>query len=355
MRFSGQLQVREQRSGLTAELQRLATQSTMALEISSLKQRSERWLKPIQPLIDAVQLWLQADGLRMSAAMSFYGMLSLAPLLLAVVWLLGWWMDRSYIETTLINQVQSVVGDKVAQVIQGALSSAKSSDEGTLASVLGLVMMLSGATGVFVELQASLDKLWSMDETPPEKPPAAWLGMAVSRLRGLSYVAGLGFLLLLSMVLSTTIQIVTKWANDELQMVPLGPLVGLINESVSFGISVLLFLGLMRMGTGVKPKMRHLLMGAIMGAALFTIGKQALAWYLSTAAVVSAYGAAGSLVVVLMWFYFTCAILLFSAATAKACSRANMEFRRPFSSQNPEPIAQKWDLSKLPDNAGENI
>ena len=327
----------------------------MAMDFSLWKQRLTRWSKPFQPLMDAVQLWLQADGLRMSAAMSFYGMLSLAPLLLAVVGLLGWWMDRSYVESTLIEQVQGLVGERAAQVIQGALSSAKSSGEGSLASILGLVMMLSGATGVFVELQASLDKLWSMGEESRPQENKPWWSMAVSRLWGLSYVVGLGFLLLVSMVLSTAIQMVTKWANDELQLVPLGPVMGIINESVSFGISVLLFLGLMRMGTGLKPTLKYLLLGSVMGAILFTLGKQALAWYLSTAAVVSAYGAAGSLVVVLMWFYFTCAILLFSAATAKACSRANMEFRRPFSTQNPEPIAQKWDLSKLPDNAGENI
>lgn len=327
----------------------------MALQVSLWKQRLERWSRPVQPLIDAVQLWLQADGLRMSAAMSFYGILSLAPLLLAVVGLLGWWLDRSYVENTLISQVQAVVRERVAQVIQGALSSAQNSGEGTLASVLGLVMMLSGATGVFVELQASLDKLWSMGEEPVPQTRAAWWSMAVSRLRGLSYVVGLGFLLLLSMLMSTAIQMVTKWASEELQLVPLGPLVGVINELVSLGISVLLFLGLMRMGAGIKPSMRYLLMGAVTGAVLFTLGKQGLAWYLSTAAVVSAYGAAGSLVVVLMWFYFTSAILLFSAATAKACSKAGLRFRQLLAKRSGKAVAEPVDLSTLPKTAGENI
>ena len=327
----------------------------MAMDFSLWKQRLTRWSKPFQPLMDAVQLWLQADGLRMSAAMSFYGMLSLAPLLLAVVGLLGWWMDRSYVESTLIEQVQGLVGERAAQVIQGALSSAKSSGEGSLASILGLVMMLSGATGVFVELQASLDKLWSMGEEPVPQTKAAWWGMAISRLRGLSYVAGLGFLLLVSMVLSTAIQMVTKWANDELQLVPLGPVMGIINESVSFGISVLLFLGLMRMGTGLKPTLKYLLLGSVMGAILFTLGKQALAWYLSTAAVVSAYGAAGSLVVVLMWFYFTSAVLLFAAATAKACSRAGVKFHKPFMPRPKTGTPAPQNLGTLPEHAGENI
>ncbi|MEX8192758.1 YihY/virulence factor BrkB family protein [Comamonas guangdongensis] len=319
---------------------------------ATLSAWTQRLIRPARPLVSAVQLWLQADGLRMSAAMSFYGMLSLAPLALAVVGLLGWWLDRSYVEHTLITQIQHVVGDRVAQVIQGALNSAKSSNEGSLASVLGLAMMLSGATGVFVELQVSLDKLWSMGEAPAPKAKAAWWNMAVSRLRGLIYVGGLGFLLLLSMVMSTALQIVTKWAHEELQLVPLGPVLGLINESVSFGIEVVLFLGLMRMGHGIKPALRYLLVGSVVGAALFTLGKQALAWYLSTAAVVSAYGAAGSLVVVLMWFYFTSAILLFSAATAKACSKAELHFGKRKSQASRIP---PQDLRQRPDSAGENI
>ncbi|MPM76060.1 hypothetical protein SDC9_123055 [bioreactor metagenome] len=110
----------------------------------------------------------------------------------------------------------------------------------------------------------------------------------------------------------------------------------------------------MRMGTGIKPSTRYLLLGSLTGAALFTIGKQALAWYLSTAAVVSAYGAAGSLVVVLMWFYFTSAILLFSAATAKACSKSRVQFAVPFVARKAS-SARPMDLQRLPENAGENI
>lgn len=327
----------------------------MTYENSGWKHKLQRLTQALQPLIDSVQLWLQADGLRMSAAMSFYGMLSLAPLLLAVVGLLGWWMDRSYVESTLISQVQSVVGERAAQVIQGALASAQNSNQGSLASILGLVMMLSGATGVFVELQASLDKLWSMGEEAPPQENKPWWSIAVSRLWGLSYVVGLGFLLLVSMVLSTAIQMISTWANDALKLVPLGPLMGIVNEGISFGIATLLFWGLMRMGTGIKPVTKYLLLGSLMGATLFTISKQALAWYLSTAAVVSAYGAAGSLVVVLMWFYVTSAILLFSAATAKACSKANVKISVPFATQPKSGQTQLMDLSKLPINAGENI
>lgn len=101
-------------------------------------------------------------------------------------------------------------------------------------------------------------------------------------------------------------------------------LLGVINETVSFLITVTLFVGMMRIGTGTKPRLRFLIAGAAIGAFLFTIGKQVLAWYLSTAAVVSAYGAAGSLVVLLMWIYFSSAILLFAASCARSLNGADI-------------------------------
>ena len=337
----------------------------MALNFAALTDKAKRWLSPFQPLMDAVQLWLSADGLRMSAAMSFYGMLSMAPLLLLVVGVLGWWLDRSYVESTLIGHIQSVVGERAAQVMQGAMSSAKNSSEGWFASIVALVTLLSGATGVFVELQTSLEKIWRYGTAPEPDDRAAWWSVAISRLRGLSYVMGLGFLLLVSMVLSTVIQIVTKWAGNQFQFQGMGAMISVVNEVVSFLVEVLLFLGLMRFGSGPKPSLRYLLTGAVMGAALFTLGKQGMAFYLSTAAVVSAYGAAGSLVVLLMWIYFTAAILLFSAALAKALSDGKVSLRG--SQEKERSVAQVASraqvqeaerlrhLQALPQDAGENI
>lgn len=270
----------------------------------------------VQPFWRATQMWLDADGLRMSAAMSFYGMLSLAPLLLLLVGILGWWMDRSYLESSLVGQVQSVMGPQVADVVRQALSSAQAPAEGRLASVIGFGVLLSGATGVFVELQSALERLWRGEN--PGAPRAAWWRMASLRLRGLAYVLALGFLLMVSLALSTLINLLAGWAGARLAIAPLAPLFLIINETVAFAFAVALFVGLMRMGTGPKPRLHHLVLGAMVGATLFTLGKLLLAWYLSTAAVVSAYGAAGSLVVLLMWIYFSSAILLFSASCAQA-------------------------------------
>ncbi|MBP7302401.1 MAG: YihY/virulence factor BrkB family protein [Brachymonas sp.] len=267
------------------------------------------------PLLRAVRLWLDADGLRMSAAMSFYGMLSLAPLLLLIVGLLGWWVDKAYLETNLIGQVQGVMGERGAEVVRAALASAQAPEQGRLASIAGFVLLLSGATGVFAELQSALERLWLHGHPAPERP--AWWRMASLRLRGLAYVLALGFLLLVSLVLSTAIKVVATWASALLP-VGSGLLLQVINEAVSFGVVVLLFVGLMRIGSGPKPPLRCLVFGAAVGALLFTVGKQLLALYLTRAAVVSAYGAAGSLVVFLMWIYFSSAVLLFAASCARA-------------------------------------
>ena len=271
------------------------------------------------PLLRAVRLWLDADGLRMSAAMSFYGMLSLAPLLLLIVGLLGWWVDKAYLESNLIGQVQGVMGERGAEVVRAALASAQAPAQGRLASMAGFVLLLSGATGVFAELQSALERLWLHGQAAPEGK--AWWRMASLRLRGLAYVLALGFLLLVSLVLSTVIKMLATWASA---LLPLGSglLLQLINEAVSFGVVVLLFVGLMRIGSGPKPPLRCLLFGAAVGALLFTVGKQLLALYLTRAAVVSAYGAAGSLVVFLMWMYFSSAVLLFAASCARALHEA---------------------------------
>lgn len=331
--------------------------------IDSLLSRARRLTRPIQPLIDAFQLWLGADGLRMSAAMSFYGILSLAPLLLLLVGVLGWWLDRSYVETTLLSQVQGVIGARGAEVVKAALESAQKPSEGTVASIIAFVLLLSGATGVFVELQSALEKLWQtgMKELPVQR--AAWWRMATLRLRGLAYVLALGFLLMVSMVLSTAVHMLTTWAGSRLPVAPMAPLIGLINESVAFAIAMLLFVGLMRIGSGPKPPLRFLIFGAVIGATLFTLGKQGLAFYLSTAAVVSAYGAAGSIVVLLMWIYFSSAILLFAAASAKAVCDARSKRKsgaddasgKDAADAQKQRPAQETTLAKLPTYAGDNI
>ena len=265
------------------------------------------------PLWKAVQQWLDADGLRMSAAMSFYGILSLAPLLVLMVAVLGWWLERAYIETSLVSQFSSVIGKQGAEVVKQAIASAQEPSEGIAASLIAFVLLLSGATGVFAELQDAFERLWRQGsgQTPTQK----WWYSATLRLRGVAYILAFGFLLLVSLVVSTGLGLVSTWAGSYL---PIEKVAFGINEVISFVFCVALFVALMRMSAGPKPSLRFLVMGASAGAVLFAVGKHLMALYLSTAAVVSAYGAAGSLVVILLWIYFSSAVLLLSASMARA-------------------------------------
>lgn len=273
------------------------------------------FLQPLRPIRRAVQLWIDADGLRMSAAMSFYGILSLAPLLVLLVAVLGWWLDRSYIEASLVQQIADVIGTQGAQLVQQALASAQEPSDGLLASVIAFGLLLSGATGVFAELQDAFERLWRRDTG--ELPRQKWWYSASLRLRGIAYILAFGFLLLTSLAISALLTFLTGWAGAYL---PLERVALAVNEAVSMAFCAALFVALMRMSAGPKPDMRYLVMGGVAGGILFSLGKYLMALYLSTAAVVSAYGAAGSLVVLLMWIYFSSAVLLLSASVARSLS-----------------------------------
>ena len=281
---------------------------------SGLVARASSLLKATwHTLLRAVNQWIDADGLRMSAAMSFYGILSLAPLLVMLVAVMGWWLDRSFIETSLVAQIRGVIGEQGAQVVQQALTSAKEPAQGIAASIFAFVLLLSGATGVFAELQDAFERLWRQGSG--EVPKQQWWYTATLRLRGVAYILALGFLLLVSLAVSTFSGMLAGWAGDYFL---LEKLVWVLNEVVAIAFSVGLFLALMRMSSGPKPALRFLVTGAVAGAIFFQVGKYLMAYYLSTAAVVSAYGAAGSLVVILMWIYFSSGVLLLAASIARA-------------------------------------
>ena len=289
----------------------------MMTRFNALRQAYQRSPVPvlIRPARRAIGLWMDADGLRMSAAMSFYGILSLAPLLVLLVAVLGWWLDRSYIETGLISQIGGVIGDQGADLIKQALASAQEPADGLVASLIAFVLLLSGATGVFAELQDAFERLWRHDTGVA--PQQKWWYSASLRLRGVAYILAFGFLLMVSLAISAMLSFFTNWAGSYM---PLERIAVAVNELVSMGFSAALFVALMRMSAGPKPSLRFLVMGGIAGGILFALGKYLMAIYLSTAAVVSAYGAAGSLVVLLMWIYFSSAVLLLSASVARALS-----------------------------------
>jgi membrane protein len=274
-------------------------------------------LRPLQPVLRAARLWSDAGGLGMSAAVSFYGILSLAPLLLLLVALLGWWVDREMVARSLVTQIGAVVGERGGELIQQALTSTQKTGQSLGATLVGFVVLLSGATGVFGELQDAFERVWTHGSDTSGKK--SWRTTASLRLRGVAYILVFGFLLLVSLAISAMLGMFSHWVGGGLL---LETALRAVNETVGFLFCTALFYGLMRLSGGAKPAHRDLLVGAFVGAILFTVGRQVLAMYLSTAAVVSAYGAAGSLIVLLMWMYFSSGVLLFGASFARAVQEA---------------------------------
>ncbi|WP_423457928.1 YihY/virulence factor BrkB family protein [Ottowia sp. VDI28] len=275
------------------------------------------------PLYRSFELWSDADGLRMSAAMSFYGILSLAPLLILIVAGVGWWLDRQVLVDNLTAQIGEVVGRQAAGVINAALQSASQPAQGVFASVLAFGLLLIGATGVFAELQSAFERLWTQGSGVAAKE--VWWHSATLRLRGVAYVLATGFLMLVSLVVSSMLNMLEHWGGERMGS---QVLLAMLNQAVSVMIITGLFVALMRMSAGPQPRLRHLVVGSALGAVLFGLGKYGLALYLSTAAVVSAYGAAGSLVVLLMWIYFASAVLLYAASCARVLAEQQGEFSK---------------------------
>ncbi|MDB5942042.1 MAG: putative rane protein [Ramlibacter sp.] len=298
-------------------------------------------VRPLAPLLRAFELWSEAGGMRMSAAMSFYGILSLAPLLIVMVGVLGWWVDRDLLEKGLITQIAGIVGEQGAAVVRAALASAKAPSEGITASLIGFAVLLFGATGVFGELQEAFERLWLQGSNTAAKQK--WWRTASLRLRGVAYILAFGFLLLVTLVISTLLNLFSGWAGS---WVPLAQLLRVVNELAGFLICAALFVAMMRMSAGPKPGTRYVVVGAFIGATLFTIGRQLLAVYLSTAAVVSAYGAAGSLIVLLMWIYFSSAVLLFAAGCARALEEDKRRREAEAGEAEAAAKARRWASNK---------
>lgn len=286
-------------------------------------------LQSLQPFKRAFRLWSDAGGLNLSAAMSFYGILSLAPLLLAVVALLGGLLDREMVEQGVVSQIGAIVGPQGASLIEAALARPSEPEGGTLATIAGFVVLLFGATGVFGELQEALARLWTPAGETRVKP--VWWHAAALRLRGIGYVLVFGFLLLVSLVVTTVLSLFSGWLGGGL---PMEALLRFVNELAGLAVATALFYGLMRLSSGARPGRRHLIVGAFTGAILFTLGRQLLAVYLAKAAVVSAYGAAGSLMVVLMWMYFSSAVMLLGASLARALQEKDQASERRWAPQS---------------------
>lgn len=269
--------------------------------------RSLRLHSLVDPLQRSLVSWLDHEGPRLAASLSFYSLLSLAPLVILTIALASLAFGRSAAQAVLINEVRNLMGGAGASAVQMVIEHGKEPHASGVASLIGVIILLLGASSVFGELHSALNKIW--DVKLPED--TGLLSLIESRLVSFALVFGFGFLLLVSLIFSAALAAFGQFFSAHLSL-PTAMLAA-TNGIVSFvGIFVLIAL-IFRYVPDTRLRWRDLWQGALATALLFTIGKVLLGLYLGKTAVASAYGAAGSLIVVILWVYYSAMIFYFGA------------------------------------------
>lgn len=251
--------------------------------------------------------WSEDKAPRLGAALAYYTVFSIAPLIVIVIAIAGMWFGQEAAQEQIFGQLASLVGTEGAKGISGLLEAANKPREGMIASALAIVTLIFGATGVFVQLQDALNTIW---EVKPKPGRGIW-GFIRHRLLSLAMVFAIGFLLLVSLVVSAGLAAAGKWFEGAM---PGGEQVWhILNFVLSFVVIAALFSLMFKYLPDVKIAWRDVWLGGTLTALLFTIGKFALGMYLGRSSVSSAYGAAGSLIVLLLWVYYSAQILFFGA------------------------------------------
>lgn len=263
-----------------------------------------RWVDLFKRVIED---WIEDKALRLSAALAYYSIFSLAPLLVIAIGIAALVMGRDAATGQLYGELKNYVGAAPADALQSMVQSANKPAQGILATVIGFATLLLGASGVFGQLKEALNTIWEVEE----KAHAGFLGMLRGKLLNFGMVLVIGFLLLVSLGLTTAI----AGLNHRLATVLPMPtfLWSAIGFVLSFGIVTALFALIFKVLPDARVGWRDVWVGAILTALLFEVGKTGLSWYLGRESTANAYGAAGSIVLLLLWVYYTSCILFFGA------------------------------------------
>jgi membrane protein len=263
--------------------------------------------------LGAAQDWWEDNCLRLAASLAYYTALSLAPLILLIVGLLGVVLGREQVASQLAAQLESLMGPAGRELVTSILTTS-SPEGGTLAAVVGLVTLVIGATAVFGELQTTMNLIW---EVQPAPTSGAWAGIWAwlkARVFSLGLVFALAFLLVVSLVISAALAGAAALFQGPEQSV----MSRLLEIAVSLVVLTLMFALFFKYVPDAEIRWRDVWLGGFVTAVLFTLGKTAIGYYLGQASVGSAYGAAGSMIVLLVWVYYSALIVFFGAEFTQA-------------------------------------
>ena len=249
--------------------------------------------------------------IKLSGSLAYFTVFSIGPMLIVILYLAG--LVYKDAEVTVFNQIASMTGPDTARQIQQLITNLTQTRSGNLAAIIGFVTLIVGATGVFAEIQDSINLIWNLKP----KPKKGWLKMLLNRLLSFSVVISLGFILLVSLIINGLIEnfmgrLQARYPELAVTMVYV------INLLLTFGITTLLFGIIFKVLPDAIIRWKDVTVGAMTTAALFMLGKFGITYYISNSNIASTYGAAGSLVILLSWVYYSSVILYFGAEFTKA-------------------------------------
>jgi membrane protein len=272
-------------------------------------------LKPLyRHVLEIISLWNNANASAMGAAIAFYTIFAIAPLFMLVLALAGALFGPEAAHRELFGQINGLVGDSGADAIQSILTAANKPKTSLFATVIGLIALFIGASTVFIQLQQSLNAIWNV-----RIKSSNLQNFIRHRLLSFAALLGIGFLLLVSLIISATLHAAGKWMSG---VIPAHEVIWqILDLAISLSIITLLFAMIFKLLPDVLIAWRDVWVGSFITALFFTIGKYLLGAYLGRSSLSSAYGAAGSFVVVLLWVYYSAQILLFGAASIRVYTK----------------------------------
>jgi membrane protein len=278
-------------------------------DVSKLKNKA----KKIGYLLkDTFNEFVTDDGMKLSAALSYYTIFALPPLLIIIINLSGFFFGAEAVKGELFGQINGLVGNSAAMQIQEIIKNVKLSHTSVFATTFSLIILLIGASGVFVEIQDSINFIWGLKA----KPKRGLIKFIKNRLMSFSMIGSVGFLMLVGLIINSVMDVFYN-RLDEFFPKDSVYLVYVINLLVVFGIITLLFTMIFKTLPDGKVALKDCLIGAAFTALLFMIGKFAIGAYLGKSAIASWYGAAGSVILILVWVYYSAIILYFGAEFTK--------------------------------------
>ena len=264
-------------------------------------------------LKDAGVGFMEDKGLKLSASLAYYTTFSLAPMLLLIISLAGAIWGQEAIEGKVFSEINGLIGDKAANQVQEIITNLRLSGETTLSLIIGAVTLVIGATTVFGEIQDSINIIWRLRA----KPKRGWLKLLKDRLRSGSIIVGLGFLLIVMLIINGLVSTLGDMLQGYFPHVTV-VIMQIVSFAISFVIISVLFGVIFRVLPDAEIGWKDVKAGALFTAVLFMLGRYLIGLYIETTGAGSPYGAAGSIIIILLWVYFTAAILYFGAEFTRA-------------------------------------